>query len=177
MINYLTHSLKKDLQRKLFRDIKADSLYCLGGPQIKDYLGLYHSDIKHIYSYENDNGTFIQQNLVELDPRVKLVHASIITAPVDMKAFYDLDFCCVIESAFETIHKFRDCRFMVTLSMRTKGGAERTKSGFFEAVEETIQTEIGDIIITDKNNYLQTNYRDSSSMFTIFKLKSPRKGK
>jgi hypothetical protein len=178
MINCATHVKKRAMQRELFPDLKVKTVYTLAGLDIVNYTELYPRTIEKIHSYEQDEGTFALQQVSDLDDRVTLQLGSIITAPIDIRAFYNLDFCCTIDKAFETIRKFRNCQFMVTVDMRTKGGAERTKSGFFEAVGEEIQSQIGNIIITDKNKYKYQNYysgtdfKKGSNMSTFFKIKS-----
>lgn len=175
MIDYSIHTEKRSIQDKVFPLIKKNHIITLAGPNVKDYLSKL-PEMESIEIWENDGKVMLKQLLEirDLDiKKVKYNFGDIYRADVDEDCFYDLDFCCTIKSAAEHVKKFKDCAFMITLSLRDCI-LPKTIDRFLKAVGEEVISDIPhpqfNLLTTDKNEYIYTTYCDSSPMVTIFKF-------
>jgi hypothetical protein len=174
---YNDHHHKREIQSMLCPKIKRNKAVCLAGPDVDVYLGLLPSWVKTIKIWENDNEMVLLQ-IKEMQSMkrkgVVITCGNIIDAPIDLEAFYDLDFCRTIRSMAPIITKFKDCAFSTTLSLR-RSTKKETLDKFIEAVEEEKVALLPygkfNMLKTNLNEYLYKAYDDGSGpMLNIFKL-------
>jgi hypothetical protein len=113
----------------------------------------------------------------KINKPVHMIYGDILTADADRdNTLYDLDFCRSVTHLTPHIRKFQK-NFMMTFSIRIKGGSDTTTKIFFDSRNESIisRTDITSPIvhtefITTKGKYLFTQYYDTSPMCTIAKI-------
>jgi hypothetical protein len=106
-----------------------------------------------------------------------LIYGDILTADADRdNTLYDLDFCRSVNHLTPHIRKFQN-NFMMTFSIRIKGGSDATTKIFFGSRDELIVSRreftspiVHTEFITTKGKYLFTQYYDTSPMCTIAKI-------
>lgn len=171
-MNYNLHVNKRWLQAQLFSTVTSKEVVCLGGPNVTNYVSLYPKEIKKFISYEKDNKVFDRQRVTLSDPRVTIINDDVANCSISGDRFYDLDFCNTVKLNQSTIKKFKDQKFMLTVCPRLPNSQEVLFNTLGEKVQKIEDTEdrIFVKITTDKNQYLHTNYHDSSTMSIYFKL-------
>jgi hypothetical protein len=156
---------------------KFENVVGLAGPDINQYIDRLASEgCKQFEIYENDSQTFMSQ-VFNIKRPVRMVYGDILAADADKDdTLYDLDFCKTVVDLKPHISKFNK-NFMMTFSIRVKGGIETTIDTFFKCRDELVfftkeiespfnHTEY----VTNKGKYLFTCYRDTSPMCTIAKI-------
>lgn len=179
--SYLESTNKRIVQKEIFSKLekkKLSKVIGLGGPNITNYLLLLNSyKVEQAEIYEYDISKLALQ-LRNYKPVIdsNVTFGDVLYAESDKNnTFYDLDFCCSIDSASEHIKKFKK-NVCYTLSIRPVGFEETIKK-FARLIDGTKQPVIK--LIEKKEGYkhysLKTNtkkfkcyvYRDTVSMVTI----------
>jgi len=176
VLDYRRGKEKRIIQRKLFPQIKHNKLVTLAGPNMIDYLQLLPKRIKKVEIWENNRKIMLLQmnQLSQIKDRsISYRFGNIEQAELDNKAFYDLDFCCTIESAANSIYNFRDQDYSLTLC--TRGCSPPvTINNFIKLIGEKIVADIPhpqyNLLKTNKSDYIYTTYYDTMSMLNIFKF-------
>jgi hypothetical protein len=174
---YLNATQKQKVRDFLLAKFKFEHVVGLAGPDINQYIDrLAAEGCKQFEIYENDSHTLMSQ-VYNLKTPVHMVYGDILDADADRDdTLYDLDFCKTVVNLKPHIRKFNK-NFMMTFSMRVKGGADTIISTFFECRNEIVFfTRQFDLPIkhteynTNKGKYLFTSYRDTSPMCCIAKI-------
>jgi hypothetical protein len=174
---YLNATQKQRVRDFFLAKFKFENVVGLAGPDINQYIDKLASEgCKQFEIYENDPQTFMSQ-VYNIKTPVHIVYGDILTADADRDdTLYDLDFCRSVTHLTPHTRKFQK-NFMMTFSIRIKGGSDATTKIFFDSRDESIITrrEITSPIvhtefITTKGKYLFTQYRDTSPMCTIAKI-------
>jgi hypothetical protein len=176
---YLDATRKKVAREFLMEYFKFKNIVGLAGPDINEYIEWCKAkgyDTFHIY--EMDNKTMINQlSKLNKDVPMNYVLGDIIQADVNKDdTLYDLDFCRSIINHEDHVAKFKK-NFIMTFSLRTKGGIIGTIKHFFKLRKEKILNTI-DIsgplkqkkITTEQGDYIFISYRDTSPMCCIAKI-------
>tara|TARA_R110000868_G_scaffold106086_3_gene291109 strand:- start:2565 stop:3107 length:543 start_codon:yes stop_codon:yes gene_type:complete len=174
---YLNATQKQKVRDFLLAKFKFEHVVGLAGPDINQYIDRLASEgCKEFEIYENDSQTFMSQ-VFKINKPVHMIHGDILSADADKdNTLYDLDFCRTVSYLGPHIRKFNK-NFIMTFSMRIKGGTNATIKTFFECRDEIIffkrqfdspvnHTEY----ITNKGKYLFTIYRDTSPMCCFAKI-------
>lgn len=180
-LNYDLHEQKRIIQNNVFPLISERKVITLAGPNISAYTSMLPNHVSDIEIWEWDRNTMLKQ--LSVLPNLKgrnltYVFGDIINAEVNTDAFYDLDFCGSILSTYYHVQKFKDCKFMLTLSIRPLT-LKKTLKLFLESVGETAYMDISideyakghHLLQTGENSYIYTQYCDRTPMLTIFKYK------
>ena len=174
---YLNATQKQKVRDFFLAKFKFEHVVGLAGPDINQYIDRLTSEgCKQFEIYENDSQTFMSQ-VFKINKPVHMVYGDILTADADRDdTLYDLDFCRSVTHLKPHIRKFQK-NFMMTFSIRIKGGSDSTTKIFFDSRNESIisRTDITSPIvhteyITTKGKYLFTQYYDTSPMCTIAKI-------
>jgi hypothetical protein len=174
---YLNATQKQRVRDFFLAKFKFEHVVGLAGPDINQYIDrLAAEGCKEFEIYENDSYTLMSQ-LYNLKTPVHIVYGDILDADADKDdTLYDLDFCRSVNNLTPHIRKFNK-NFMMTFSIRVKGGVQTTIDTFFKCRDELVfftkeiespfnHTEF----ITNKGKYLFTQYQDTSPMCTIAKI-------
>lgn len=154
----------------------CDSIVGLAGPDINNYIDWCNSyKFKNILIYENDRNTFLHQ-VKNIRKKAKIVYGSITeTEPNKENTFYDLDYCCTINSIAPHFARFKK-NYSITLSLRSIG-AQKTLHKFLYynnaqiLMYDTFETPVKHTIITTtEGEYIYTQYFDTSPMCNISKI-------
>lgn len=117
---------KRTVQREVYREIKGKfkHLIGLGGPDLNDYLKFArNAGIKNAIIYEyNIDQLLIQASKNNSTIPTRVVFDDIISCPSGVQdTFYDLDFCCSVQTANPHISKFKNDPAAFTFSIRPLG--------------------------------------------------------
>lgn len=117
---------KRTVQREVYQQIKGryKHLIGLGGPDLDDYLKFArYAGIKNAIIYEyNVDQLLIQASKNNSTLPTRVIFDDIISCPSGVEnAFYDLDFCCSVNTATPHINKFRNDPVAFTFSIRPLG--------------------------------------------------------
>lgn len=173
-------AVKKKAVRKYLIDLfKFNEVIGLAGPDINEYLTFFKKRrCKKFEVYEVDSSTMVKQltslRVDNIDLHLK--YDDILQAdPTRSNTLYDLDFCASVLYLKEHITRFKQ-NFIMTFSTRI--GVQKTIDTFFNTKKETILSkEKVDVLfectkfITDQGEYLFAQYRDTSPMCCIAKIK------
>lgn len=145
---------KRSIQQEIFSFIRSDKIMALAGPNVDNYYKvLKQAGFKDITFFEND--PFILGKQLEVSGgKYKLIFDDIINN-LDSEAFYDLDFCCSVNSLgnkLRDINKLKE--YTMTVSVRPVG--------FNKTLETLKRYENG-------GNYSYYYYTDTSPMITVTK--------
>jgi hypothetical protein len=174
---YLNATQKQRVRDFFLAKFKFENVVGLAGPDINQYIDRLASEgCKEFEIYENDSQTFMSQ-VFNIKKPVHMIYGDILTADPNRKdTLYDLDFCRSVTHLTPHVRKFQN-NFMMTFSIRIKGGSDTTTKIFFDSRNESIisRTDITSPIvyteyITTKGKYLFTQYYDTSPMCTIAKI-------
>jgi hypothetical protein len=174
---YANATQKQRVRDFLISQFKFESVVGLAGPDINQYIDRMVSEgCKEFDIYENDVRTFMSQ-VHNLQKPVHMIYGDILEADADRdNTLYDLDFCRTVSYLTPHIKKFNK-NFMMTFSMRMRGGTDTTIRTFFECRDEvvffkrTFESPIKHTeYITNKGKYLFTTYRDTSPMCCFAKV-------
>lgn len=174
---YLNATQKQKVRDFLLAKFQFENVVGLAGPDINQYIErLLSEGCKEFEIYENNSQTFMSQ-ISKLDKPVHMIYGDILNADAEKDdTLYDLDFCGTVAYLKSHIRKFNK-NFIMTFSMRVKGGKDATIRTFFECRDEIVffkrqfdspisHTEY----ITNKGKYLFTVYRDTSPMCCFAKV-------
>jgi hypothetical protein len=175
---YTNAAQKKAVREFLIGHFKFKNIVGLAGPDINEYINWCKDKGYNTFQiYEVDNITMINQ-LAKLSKNISMnyVLGDIIQADVKDDTLYDLDFCRTIVNHEEHVSKFKK-NFIMTFSLRIKGGILATIKYFFELRKEKILNTI-DIsgplkqkkITTEQGDYIFISYKDTSPMCCIAKI-------
>lgn len=175
---YMDATRKKVAREFLMEYFKFKNIVGLAGPDINEYIEWCKAKGYDTFQiYEMDNTTMINQ-LAKLSKDVPMNYTlgDIIQADVKDDTLYDLDFCRSIVNHEEHVAKFKK-NFIMTFSLRTKGGTLGTIKRFFELRKENI-LKIIDVtgplkqkqITTEEGDYIFISYKDTSPMCCIAKI-------
>ena len=157
-------------------DMELYKIVGLAGPQIQDYIDFCKSKgFNEFEIYEMDTITAIHQ-LSKLNDKVTLKLGDIINAEANLPGtLYDLDYCVTGRYMTQHMAKFKH-RFIMTFSVRGVSIKE-TMDRFFKARDEKV---IGVdyprypfpavMYYTNKGQYLQLSYKDTSPMMCLAKI-------
>jgi hypothetical protein len=174
-----TDATKKKVAREFLMEyFKFRNIVGLAGPDINEYIDWCKAKGYDTFQiYEVDNTTMINQ-LAKLSKNVSMnyVLGDVIQADVKDDTLYDLDFCRSIVNHEDHVAKFKK-NFIMTFSLRTKGGIIGTIKRFFELRKENILNMM-DIsgplkqkkITTEQGDYIFISYKDTSPMCCIAKI-------
>lgn len=117
---------KRMIQKRLYDSIKGkyDHLIGLGGPDLNDYLKVVcNAGIKSATIYEYNVDQLFRQMSTQLNVLpTQVVYKDILNSPSNKpNTFYDLDFCCSIQTARKHVRKFRNDPSMFTFALRPMG--------------------------------------------------------
>ena len=159
-----------------FKDMQLSKIVGLAGPNIQEYIEFCKSKgFSEFEIYEIDGLTAIHQ-LASINDKVTLKLTDIINAKADEpNTFYDLDYCVTGRYMTQHMAKFKH-RFIMTFSVRGVSIKE-TMDRFFKARDEKV---IGVdyprypfpavMYYTNKGQYLQLSYKDTSPMMCLAKI-------
>jgi len=141
-----------------------------------DYLQLLPKRIKTVEIWENNRKIMMMQmnQLHNVKDRyISYRFGNIGQAGLYKDTFYDLDFCCNVETASKEIEKFRNQDYSITLCLRACP-LEKTIEDFTNLIGEKIIADIPhpqhNLLKTNKSDYIYTTYFDSVQMINIFKF-------
>lgn len=182
---------KREIQNKIFSQIKNKTVFGLGGPYVADYINiLIKNGFKKIHIYEKDINTI--NNQIEKVKNFKTIETlnyifgDIHSNLNNINCFYDLDYCGNINSIQPFLQKINKIKkFAITMCIR---GPKKGDDGFL--IEKVLNKELFDgklnipvkfsnkksqkafhnqSIIHKGFKYYFYTYRDTSPMLLIFK--------
>lgn len=175
---YTDATRKKVAREFLMEYFKFRNIVGLAGPDINEYIKWCKAKGYDTFQiYEMDNATMINQmTKLSADVPMSYTLGDIIQADVKDDTLYDLDFCRSIINHEEHVTKFKK-NFIMTFSLRNKGGIVATIKRFFELRKEDILNMM-DIpgplkqqkITTEEGDYIFISYKDTSPMCCIAKI-------
>ena len=155
---------KRIVQKEVYREIKGKfkHLVGLGGPDLDEYLRLArYAGIKNAIIYEfNVDQLLIQASKNNNTLPTRVVFDDIISCPSGINdAFYDLDFCCSVQTAMPHISKFKNDPAAFTFSIRPLG--------LRDSVRNYVRS-------TQNNTDYEFNLIETSSSFRRYELITSR---
>lgn len=190
MLTFKNRPGKREIQNKIFSQVKNKTIFGLGGPNIKEYIDiLVKNGFTKINIYENNINT-INKQVPELKTlrnkeQVSIIYGDIHKNLNNTDCFYDLDYCGNINTIRPYLKKINKInKFSLTFMMR---GFIKGEDGFY--IENILNKELFDgklkIKISSKGKKLFNNqfiihngykytfytYRDTCPMIMIFKTK------
>ena len=161
-----------------FLDRQLDKIVGLAGPDINDYVRFCKSrGFNEFEIFENNFPTLIHQmQNIRTRSKIAIKYTDILNADASRgNVLFDLDFCVTARYMKEHIKKFKD-NFIMTFSRRIKD--VETIRTFFKCRGENIITEQEfmspikhKLFTTNGGEYIYVNYRDTSNMCCIAKIK------
>lgn len=146
---YTKDSKKRIIQDYILDSTKNDTIFCLGGPNISEYISLLRDKgFKTIISFEQDKDVYRLQK--KQKPDCQIINGNILDY-LGYDAFYDYDFCSNIHTIEKYLpHILKTKHYSATFSLRpiSKDITIRTFKRYSEA------------------NYI--TYFDTSNMITFF---------
>lgn len=184
---------KREIQNKVFSQVKNKTVFGLGGPYVADYINiLINNGFKKIHIYENNINTINSQikevKKIKNIETLNYIFGDIHTNLNNINCFYDLDYCGNINSIQPFLQKINKIKkFAITMVIR---GPKKGDDGFLierilnkELFNETLNIPTkfvnkkstkcfnNEYIIYKGYKYSFYTYRDTSPMLLMLKTK------
>jgi len=176
--SYKNAKNKKAVRDFLLSFFNESSIIGLAGPDINEYMEwCREKGFSKVEVWEKESSIMMKQ-LSEISQDSPLVYkfGDIIKAKLDSTSLYDLDFCKTIVSLYEHISKFKNEKFILTMSTRGVGNQE-TINRFFDSRKEAVSNMIEEYdpihfykAETAFGKYVICPYFDTTPMITIAKI-------
>lgn len=156
-VSYKEAVNKHKIRTSLLENLNFTKLTGLAGPDVNEYISFMKSiGFKDIISYEYERNVFLHQ-LCTIEKKLKIEFGDINDSKINNTRFYDLDYCCTIDSLnLNWLNKIDN--YLLTLAVRGLG------------YDYTIST-FKDNCINDGFKYKFEKYCDTSPMLCILKTK------
>lgn len=149
---------KHKVRNKAFSYINNNKIIGLGGPNINEYIDfLYNNGFNNITIYEQNRKTFIHQLNILKSKNITIINDNINSCVIDNTIFYDLDYCCRMDSLdLDWIHKIDN--FLITVSY------------MYSTIDKSLALFFNNKSLNNNYSYKVFKYFDTSPMLSILKF-------